>query len=103
MIKETYTVNIGNLKISGPPEDLRKLAHVYSCAAWNYESLIVNEMNRKNRDDTLIANLKVGQKEFKNIGKHIIDAIRNSEHYKEFVSKRANLINKFLNKIESQK
>ena len=47
MIKEEYTVNIGNLKVSGSAEDIHKLAHIYGLAACEYGNQIIDEIHDK--------------------------------------------------------
>ena len=101
MIKDEYTVNIGNLKVSGSAEDIYKLSHIYSLAACEYGHQIIDEIHNKHRD-TLIAELETEQKEIENIEKHIIDVIRDSEYYKEHSSKISDLINEVLNEIEHE-
>ena len=99
MIKEEYTVNIGNLKVSGSAEDIHKLANIYGLAACEYGNQIVEEIHGKH-SDTLIKALETEQKELKNIEKHIINAIRNSDYYKEYSSKMSKLIDDILEEIE---
>ena len=99
MIKEEYTINIGNLKVSGSAEDIHGLANIYGLAACEYGHQIVDEIHGKHRD-TLIAELETGQKEIENIEKHIIDAIRDSDYYKEYSSKMSDLIDSVLEEIE---
>jgi len=97
---EKYTVNIGNLKVSGPAEDIHKLACVYSFAACEYGHQIVKEIHGKHCD-TLIAELKAEKKEIENIEKQLIDVIRNSDYYKKHTYKMSHLIDDVLNEIEA--
>lgn len=103
MSNKTYTVNINNLKISGPPEDLRRLAHVYSLAAYTYDDRIFAEIYNENSDDTLIKELEIKKKEFENIEKQIINTIKNSDYYKKYKSEMSYLITKILKEIKHQK
>lgn len=99
MIKEKYMVNIGNLKILGSAEDIHKLARIYGLAACEYGYQIIDEIHDKHRD-TLITELATEQKEIENIEKCLINAIKNSDYYKEYSSKMSGLIDGILEEIE---
>ncbi len=99
MIKEEYSVNIGNLKISGSAENIHKLANIYGLATCEYGHQIIDEIHNKHRDN-LITELETEQKEIEKIEKQLIDAIRNSEYYKEYSSKISSLIDGILEEIK---
>jgi hypothetical protein len=86
MINEEYTVNIGNLKISSPAEDIHKLVHIYGFAACEYSRQIADEIHGKHRD-ALIAKVKQEEKELESIEKQLIDVIRDSDYYIDYSSK----------------
>ena len=90
MIKEEYTVNIGNLKISGPVEDIHNLAHIYALAACRYHQVI--DENRGELCDSAIAALEAKQKEAKSIEERIIDTISDSDYYQEYLSEMSALM-----------
>ncbi len=94
-----YTVDIGNLKISGHAKDLHRLAGIYGLAACEYGHQISEEIHNKHRD-TLIKELQTEQQQLEKIEKHIIDVIRNSDYYKEHSSKMSELIDDILEEIE---
>lgn len=94
MTKE-YVVNINNLKISGPPEEIHKLARVYGLAACEYGNQIVDEIH-SSHNNIIIADLESEQKEFENIEKQLIDAIRDSNYYKQYSSEMSVMIDDIL-------
>lgn len=94
MAKE-YVVNINNLKISGPPEEIHKLAIVYGLAACEYGNQIVDEIHGSH-NNIIIADLESEQKEFENIEKQLIDAIRDSDYYKQYSSEMSVMIDDIL-------
>ena len=102
MIKEGYTINIGNLKVSGSAEDIRRLANIYGLAACEYGHQIADEIHGKHRN-TLITKLETEQKEIESIEKHIISTIRDSDYYKEYSSKMSDLIDDILDEIKHDK
>ncbi len=99
MVKDKYTVKIGNLKVSGSAEDIHKLANVYGIAACEYGHLIIDEIHSKDRD-TLITELETEQRELEHIEKLLIDTIRDSEYYRDYSSEMSGLIDDVLEKIE---
>ena len=101
MTNKTYTINIGNLKVSGSAEDLFALSKVYGLASCEYDNWIDDEINKGNRRN-VIADLKSEQKELDNIGKQLIDIIRDSEFYKKHTSEMSDLIDKLLEEIEKE-
>ena len=94
-----YTVNIGNLKVSGSAEDIHRLAHIYGLAACEYGNQIIEEIHNKHRNK-LITELQTEQQRLESIEKHIINAIRNSNYYKEHSSNMSSLIDDILEEIE---
>lgn len=99
MIKKEYTVNIGNLKVSGSAEDIHKLANIYMIVACDYGHDVVDEIHGKHRDD-FIAELQAEQKEAENIERLLIDTIRDSDYYKEYSSKMSDLMDDILEEIK---
>ena len=102
MIKEEYTINIGNLKVSGSAEDIHRLVNIYGLAACEYGHQIIDEIHGKHRN-TLITKLETEQKEIESIEKHIISTIRDSDYYKEYSSKMSDLIDDILDEIKHDK
>ncbi len=99
---DTFTTNIGGLKISGPPEEIHKLANIYGLAACEYGHEIVEEIHGKHRD-SLIAELQSEQKCLENIEKQLIDVIRDSKYYKKYSSEMSDMIDSILDEIEHDK
>lgn len=99
MDNKIYTINIGNLKVSGSAEDLYELACVYGLAAGEYSNWICDEI-KKNHDDVLIADWTSRRRKLESIERQIIDAIRNSEYYKKRASEMSDLIDELLEEIE---
>lgn len=102
MIEKKYSVNIGNLRVSGSAEDIHRLAHIYGLAACEYGHQIVDEIHGKHRD-ALIMELETEQKTLESIEKQIIDTIRNSDYYKKYSSEMSDLIDDILDEIEHNK
>ena len=44
MIEKEIAINIGNLKVSGSPEEIHKLANIYGTAACEYGHQITEEI-----------------------------------------------------------
>ena len=72
MVEKELTTNIGNLKVSGPPGEIHKLATIYGSAASEYGHQIVDEIHGKHRDN-LIIELENEQKCLENIEKQLIE------------------------------
>ncbi len=96
---EEYAVNIGNLKVSGPAEDIHRLANIYGLAACEYGHQIVEEIHDKHRND-LITELQNEQKELEKIEKQLTDTIRDSNYYKQYSSEMSDLVDSILEEIE---
>ncbi len=94
-----YAVDIGNLKVSGPAEDIRRLAIIYGLAACEYGHQTAEEIHDKHRND-LITELQNEQKELEKIEKQLIDTIRDSDYYKQYSSEMSDLIDSVLEEIE---
>lgn len=94
-----YTISIGDLKVSGHAKDLHRLAGIYGLAACEYGHQISEEIHNKHRD-TLIKELQTEQQKLEKIEKYIINAIKNSDYYKEHSSKMSDLIDGILEEIE---
>ena len=94
-----YAVNIGNLKVSGPAEEIHRLANIYSLAACEYGHQIAEEIHSEHRND-LTTELQKEQKELEKIEKQLIDAIRDSDYYKQYSSEMSDLVDSILEEIE---
>ncbi len=101
MIKEEYTINIGDLKISGSAEDVHKLSGIYGLAACSYGNLAVEEIKGKHRDD-VISELIDHQRKLEGIEKQLVDAIRDSDYYKKFSTEMIAMIDEVLQEVESK-
>lgn len=102
MSQKEYTVNIGNLKVSGIAEEIHKLANVYGLASCEYGHQIVEEINGEHHDN-LIKELLAEQKALNDIQKQFIDAIRDSDYYKQYSAEMLNMVESILEEIESGK
>lgn len=99
MVEKEITTNIGGLKVFGPPDEIHKLANIYGVASCEYGHQIVEEIQGNHRDN-LITELMHEQKYLEDIEKHLIDAIRNTDYYKEYSSKMSVIIDDILEEIE---
>ena len=99
MIEKEITTNIGNLKVSGTPKEIHKLANIYGTVACEYGHQITEEIQGQHRDN-LITELIHEQKCLENIEKHLIDAIRNTEYYQKYSSEMSVMIDNILEEIK---
>ena len=100
MERENYTITIHDLKVSGSAEAVHRLATIYSLASCEYGHQIADEIHGKHRNK-LIAELMSEQKELENIERQLIDAIRNSNYYKDHSSKMSKMIDDVLDEIKN--
>lgn len=100
MTKQEYVVNINNeLKISGSAEAIHELAIAYNLAACEYGHQIMTEIHEEHNDEH-IAKLENEQKHFENIGKKLIDTIRDSDYYKKYSSEMLDMVNSVLEELD---
>lgn len=89
MIKEEYTVNIGNLKVSGPIEEIFELSKVFEHAAkdyYNNQTMLSKVHDSKYNE--LINTLKQKQHQLEEINKELDKTVSKSEYYKQYLSER---------------
>ena len=95
-----YTINIGNLQITGSAEDIHQLATIYGLASCEYGHQIIDEIHDKH-NKSYIDELVNERKELDKIEKQLIDTIRNSDYYKEYSSNMSNMIDSIIKEIQN--
>ena len=95
-----YTVNIGNLQVTGSAEDIHHLATIYGLASCECGYQIVDEIHNAHSKKQ-IESLVNERKELDKIEKQLIDTIRNSDYYKECSSNMSNMIDSIIKEIQN--
>lgn len=100
MSEKEYVINIGNLKVSGPAEDILELSKVYEHAAKDYHNS--QDMLLKSAipgGDELAGVLKEDQRKLEEISKRLSDTVSESEYYKNYISERNSVVKNIVNSL----